>query len=243
MFFIPLFGAAVSGSHYNVAGWKKALVSLAGPVPGILLGIALGAAWLAFDHQWLLSASIMLLVVNGFNMLPFVPFDGGWVAHAVLFCRQPWLDAGFRVVAAIALIAGGIAIESRFISVLGVVVLLGTSFAYRTARLAATFRKSGLETDPAGDRIPPAAARQIIDGLRSITAKTTSITHLAQTTIQVYEKANAHPPGVWATLGIGVAYGASFLLACIVTFGLLVMQQLGKEGNADLHAIAPHKSP
>ena len=43
MFFIPLFGAAVSGRHYNVPGWKKAIVSLAGPVPGIGLGVALGA--------------------------------------------------------------------------------------------------------------------------------------------------------------------------------------------------------
>ena len=42
MFFIPFFGAAVSGQHYNVPGWKKVVVSLMGPVPGILLGAALG---------------------------------------------------------------------------------------------------------------------------------------------------------------------------------------------------------
>ena len=32
MFFIPFLGAAVTGQHYNVAGWKKTVVSLMGPV-------------------------------------------------------------------------------------------------------------------------------------------------------------------------------------------------------------------
>ena len=41
MFFIPLLGAAVTGQNYNVAGWKKAIVSLAGPVPGIVVGALL----------------------------------------------------------------------------------------------------------------------------------------------------------------------------------------------------------
>jgi hypothetical protein len=35
MFFIPFFGAAVSGRHYNIAGWKKAVVSMMGPVPAL----------------------------------------------------------------------------------------------------------------------------------------------------------------------------------------------------------------
>src|SRR5437870_3320292 len=43
MFFIPFFGAAVSGQNYNVPGWKKAVVALAGPVPGIVVGAVLGA--------------------------------------------------------------------------------------------------------------------------------------------------------------------------------------------------------
>src|SRR5688572_22222963 len=33
MFFIPFFGAAVTGRNYNVPGWKKVVVSLMGPLP------------------------------------------------------------------------------------------------------------------------------------------------------------------------------------------------------------------
>jgi len=39
MFFIPLLGAAVAGEETNPSGAKKALISLCGPVPGIILGI------------------------------------------------------------------------------------------------------------------------------------------------------------------------------------------------------------
>ena len=45
MFFIPFLGAAVSGQHFNVPGWKKTIVSLMGPVPGIILGVIIGNAW------------------------------------------------------------------------------------------------------------------------------------------------------------------------------------------------------
>src|SRR5258705_4783155 len=44
MFFIPLFGAAVAGRSRSVHGYKEAIVLLLGPLPGIILGGALGIA-------------------------------------------------------------------------------------------------------------------------------------------------------------------------------------------------------
>jgi hypothetical protein len=95
MFFIPFFGAAVSGRHYNVAGWKKAVVALMGPVPGIVGGGALGVAGLALGLPALTGAALLMLILNGFNLLPLLPLDGGWVVHAVLFVRHPVLDVLF----------------------------------------------------------------------------------------------------------------------------------------------------
>ncbi len=46
MFFIPLFGAAVSGQKTNAKSYQEAIVSLLGPVPGLCLAIVLlVAAW------------------------------------------------------------------------------------------------------------------------------------------------------------------------------------------------------
>ncbi len=43
MFFIPFFGAAVSGKRAGVAPWKEAVVLLLGPVPGVLRGLQLAS--------------------------------------------------------------------------------------------------------------------------------------------------------------------------------------------------------
>src|SRR5688572_17778975 len=96
MLFIPFFGAAVIGRHYNVAGWKKAVVSLMGPVPGILLGIAVGVAGMVMGKPALYPAAGILLALNAFNLLPVLPLDGGWVMHTLYFSRSTVLDVIFR---------------------------------------------------------------------------------------------------------------------------------------------------
>src|SRR4051794_9139015 len=114
MFFIPLFGAAVTGKHWNVPGWKKALVSLAGPVPGIVLGAVLGIAGLVTQHPALTKAALFLLLINGFNLLPVLPLDGGHVLHATLFCRNRYLDIAFRLMAIVGLLLLSIAGVGKF---------------------------------------------------------------------------------------------------------------------------------
>src|SRR5262249_8930190 len=70
MFFVPLLGAAVMGRHYNVKGWQRAVVSLAGPVPGIVLGLMLMVAGFATGHPLLEKAALVALLLNGINLLP-----------------------------------------------------------------------------------------------------------------------------------------------------------------------------
>ena len=113
MFFIPFFGAAVSGRHYNVPGWKKVVVSLMGPVPGIVLGAIVGGAGLVLHQPWLVKLALVALILNGINLLPVLPLDGGWIFHTLLFSRHPLLDAGFRVLAAIALMVGGSLLQGQ----------------------------------------------------------------------------------------------------------------------------------
>ena len=99
MFFIPLFGAAVSGQNFNVAGWKKALVSLAGPVPGILIGTAMAIVALRVDQPWMEKAAMLAVVVNSINLLPFVPLDGGWFQRNPCSAGGLAGPTGFKVLA------------------------------------------------------------------------------------------------------------------------------------------------
>ncbi len=57
MFYVPFLSAAVTGRHYQVSGWKKSLVSLAGPLPNIVLGLVLGAIGYFYDSLLLSEAA------------------------------------------------------------------------------------------------------------------------------------------------------------------------------------------
>src|SRR5581483_4306602 len=64
MFFIPFFGAAVAGKHYNISGWKKAIVALAGPVPGILVGAVLGIFGMVLHQSTVTEAATLMMILN-----------------------------------------------------------------------------------------------------------------------------------------------------------------------------------
>ena len=140
MFFIPLMGAAVSAQSLSVPNWKKVLVSLAGPVPGIVLGIALGIIGLVHQLDWLKDLSMMLVIVNGINLAPVLPFDGGWVVHALLFSRHYALDVAFRVMAGLAMLFVGAAARGGFLTAIGVFLLIGVRTTYKLGKIAQSLK-------------------------------------------------------------------------------------------------------
>src|SRR5262249_33120841 len=147
MFFIPFFGAAVSGRHYNVAGWKKAVVALMGPVPGIVVGAGLGIAGLVFNMPALLAPALLMVILNGFNLLPFLPLDGGWVVHAVLFVRHPILDTAFRLVAIVGMFGVAWLLHAKLLWILPVFMLMALPVTQRLARIAQRLRREGMASE------------------------------------------------------------------------------------------------
>jgi Zn-dependent protease len=221
MFFIPLFGAAVSGRHWNVAGWKKALVSLAGPVPGIFLGAVLTVVAIFIQKPWLNEFVTLLLIVNGFNLLPVLPMDGGHVLQAVLFCRNRWLDLAFRIAAIVLLLLLGLALSKLLIYV-AIGLAIGLPLVLRLSKVAESMRNppAPLPGDES-DVIPPAVADTIISRLRSEQPKGVSNKMLAEQTLSVYETLAARPPGALATTGLLALHAGSFFAA--VLFGAILL--------------------
>ncbi len=143
MFFIPFFGAAVSGQHYNAPGWKKVIVSLMGPLPGIFLGGALGIAGMIKGSQAMIQVALMAVILNGLQLLPVLPLDGGRVVHAILFSRNHWLDAVFHALGAAALIGIGILAGEKVLLYLGIFMLIGLPVAYKAAKIVVELRRQG----------------------------------------------------------------------------------------------------
>jgi len=81
MFFIPLLGAYVSGKKQEVSQKQSAIILLAGPVPGIFLGVILHYLSIQFDMYFLEKIAWILIFLNVLNLLPVYPLDGGQLLH------------------------------------------------------------------------------------------------------------------------------------------------------------------
>lgn len=243
MFFIPFFGAAVSGQHYNVPGWKKVIVSLAGPVPGIAAGVVLGIYGLYAKQELCIEAALLSLILNGFNLIPVLPLDGGWVMHAILFCRHPLLDAGFRVMAAIGMLGLSFLAGGGVMIGVAVAMLISLPISYRCAKIIDKLRRQGgVIISPDAKSVPNDVADKIISELRTGSVQNMNNKQLAQMTLQVFEGANARPPGWPASLFFLFVHGTAFLTAVIFSLVLVIGKTTDLGGFAMAAAMRPEQA-
>jgi hypothetical protein len=134
------------------------LVYLLGPVPGLLLALALlaGAESAFLAPLWASSPHLlnrlcrMLLLVNFFNLLPILPLDGGHIARLLIFGRHPWSEVVFRVGALVALVGLGLALHTPVLGVIAGASALALPHTLRVAKLGrelTALRRSGAATD------------------------------------------------------------------------------------------------
>ncbi len=100
IFFIPLLGAYVSGSKREVSQKESAIILLAGPLPGIILGIVFYLLWqqdpyLHIGRESFRTVAFLLIILNLLNLLPVYPLDGGQLLNRVYFNEESWLSKIF----------------------------------------------------------------------------------------------------------------------------------------------------
>jgi stage IV sporulation protein FB len=93
IFFIPLLGAYVSGSKREVSQRQSAIILLAGPLPGIVLGVIL----YFFEQQgpglFFLGIPVyriaeLMIILNLINLFPVYPLDGGQLLNRVFLDEE-----------------------------------------------------------------------------------------------------------------------------------------------------------
>jgi Zn-dependent protease len=91
VFFVPLLGAVTVGSSVTTTVRDRLAVLLAGPVPGLCLAVALLVIDQAYAPTTLLRMSALaLLILNGLNLLPFTPLDGGRALETLTRPESVW---------------------------------------------------------------------------------------------------------------------------------------------------------
>jgi hypothetical protein len=137
MFFIPLFGAAVTGQKDRAPVWQQAVILLLGPLPGLILGSLLWVGLLKAQHPMICEAAGWLIALNLLNLAPLEPLDGGRLVNLLLFYRHPRLEAAVLCLSAVALaLVGEFVFGSWILFGLGVLILLTMPGRYATASAA-----------------------------------------------------------------------------------------------------------
>src|SRR5207247_7043099 len=81
--FIPFFGAVVGMKQLPDNAWKEAQVALAGPLLGSAGAVAVWAAGVVYDSNFLKAMAFVGFLINLFNLPPIVPLRGGRAVSAL----------------------------------------------------------------------------------------------------------------------------------------------------------------
>jgi len=106
IFFIPLLGAYASGTKREVSQKQSAIILLAGPLPGIIVGLLiyfLHNTDAIYGNDLLRWASIFLIVLNVLNLLPIYPLDGGQLLNRLFLDESKIISKIFVLLSALGL--------------------------------------------------------------------------------------------------------------------------------------------
>jgi Zn-dependent protease len=165
IFFLPLIGAAASGRKADATIPEQVFVSLMGPLPGIILGLIFLACAPSQpppqSQHLLFQSGLLLVVINLFNLLPIMPFDGGQIVNRLLFGRRPWLDFIFRSVAVVVVLGLGLSMGPILIYV-SVFLALGLITQRQIACLRSRIMRSPEIMTLTGEKLTEAVSALVV---------------------------------------------------------------------------------
>jgi Zn-dependent protease len=125
IYFIPFFGGVAVGDSFGKSEAARGFIALMGPAASMLTtGLFL---WLSLQNSepLLSDLAVMSAAINGFNLLPILPLDGGRVLQALTSQLPP---RGARAIHAATLLIGiGLAVAIGDFLLMGLVILIAPS--------------------------------------------------------------------------------------------------------------------
>ncbi len=146
IFFIPFLGAAAKGTKDEISVKQDVIISLAGPIPGIIIGLIIFITSQYIDTGRIGELASIFIFLNLFNLLPLMPLDGGRVMNALFFERSALLGLIFFGVSTI--IIGFIAIqgESWYFLIFPLFMIRGIWGQYKNNQIRKALEKKGIST-------------------------------------------------------------------------------------------------
>ncbi len=255
LFVPPFFGdlaAGWRGQGGKARPWQLLLVYLAGPLPGLLLGICLLFLLLngAFGHDWLCNESGcrvvtngalgapplwlfpligVLLVLNGVSLWPLPVCHGGRILHTFLFSRHPYAYVLFCGMCFLSIAVLG----SLYASIPGFSWLPFLGLFFLFALIPSMWRMAHLRRRAlAGAGTPPTHIGLSASLFRLMTWERYRKLRFAmrlQAARMVVRAIPLESPGRGVTFAALSVYGAALLLPPLMLFTLPVLEPLKNE--------------
>lgn len=107
MLFLPFMGAFVHGHKEEYVQSQSVLVVLAGPMPGIMLGVLFWIFGFQMESKWMVETALFFFVINIVNLIPILPLDGGRLLNILFLERIEILQVIFTFISSLILIFFG----------------------------------------------------------------------------------------------------------------------------------------
>jgi len=145
MFFVPLFGAFVSGENDEATEKETVITVLAGPVPGIFLGLIFLYLEKSLGLHQLKMLPEILLSLNILNLLPIIPLDGGRLIEAMFISGRAGFEKFFLVLSLLLVVFLAWKLGSFPALFIAVFILLRLRSSIKNDKLRAALKKEGLD--------------------------------------------------------------------------------------------------
>ncbi|MFZ6721706.1 site-2 protease family protein [Undibacterium sp. Ji49W] len=227
VFFVPGMGGITSGEKHEARPLTHLLVYLAGPMPGLLLSVGALAAITFIPSlltmEWapyLMTAVMASFFINGFNLLPVLPLDGGRVIELLIVGRLPWLRFIFSVASGGLLVVAGMNTGDNILRGLGILMLIGSPLHFRVAKASSLLLKQDQARPAPGERFSK-AARRLYDFMGQASFNKWNYSTKLNVGLTILPRYLGRLPG-WKESAAGLALYLSCIILPLVAMGGLM---------------------
>jgi Zn-dependent protease len=163
--FIPFLGAYASGMKKEISQKQSAIIFLAGPVPGIIVGILLFFLGSGTYSPQLRSYGMILCILNMFNCLPVYPLDGGRLLQTLFLEKSEKISEIFLILSIGTLCFISYKLEDYFLLILPFFMLTQLMIRRISQKIRIALQPEGISFYDDFEHLPPEDYWKIRDSL------------------------------------------------------------------------------
>lgn len=120
MIFVPFLGTLSGNESRKISQKHKSVVSLMGPMPGILVGIGILSYFIGNpENELFLEIALLLLCINVANLIPIDPLDGGHLLETLYFPNNDQIKMYFTLISSFIVIGLGFYLDFFILMIFG----------------------------------------------------------------------------------------------------------------------------